>query len=151
VPLGFPVNFDLLKVDTFSGEGENLNRGENFFRDGGHAVLIDDFVNEGSKQGALPLDQVIAEFLKPASALDYFVFKNSWGTDAKMNEAGVIIRGSKTGYYKIDREYLQGSANLSREEQFAGMLEVIVPADIALDPFGHEDVNPEVALPRARN
>ena len=147
VPLGFPVNFDLLKVDTFSGAGADLNRADNFFKDGGHAVLIDDFVNKGSQPGALPLQQVIQEFLRPSTDLDYFVFKNSWGTEAKMNEAGVVIRGSKTGYYKIDQDYLRGSANLSRNPDFAGMLEIIVPADIAQDPLGHEDVNPEVALP----
>jgi hypothetical protein len=147
VPLGFPVNFDRLELDRFTGKNADLSRGEDFFRDGGHAVLIEDFVNLGGREGALPLADVLQEFLRPPTELDYFVFKNSWGTDAKMNEAGVVLRGSKTGYYKIDRLYLEGSANLSRDPQLAGFLEVIVPVDIAADPSGHEDVNPKVALP----
>jgi hypothetical protein len=147
VVLGFPVNFDRLEQDTFTGEGVDKNDPDNFFRDGGHAVLIDDFVNRGGQAGALPLDQVIREFLRPSTELDYFVFKNSWGMDAKKNEAGVVIEGSETGYYNIDREYLEGSANLSKLPEFVGMLEVVVPIDIARDPFGTESVNPVVALP----
>lgn len=145
VPLGFPVNFDRLKADTFTGKGVDLKNGENFFRDGGHAVLIDDWVNKGSVPGALPLQQIVQEFLRPTLDLDYLVFKNSWGTDAKMNEAGVVVSGSPTGYYKMDREYLVGSANMSASPEFQGMLEVVVPADIALNPFGDEPVNPEVS------
>jgi hypothetical protein len=147
VPLGFPVNVDRLKADTFSGKGVDLNKGENFFRDGGHAVLIDDFVNLGGKQGALPVAELLQEFLRPTQDLDYLVFKNSWGTDAKTNESGVVVRGSKTGFYKIDRDYLVGSANLSKDPELAGFLEVVVPVDIAKNPFGDEKPNPAVALP----
>ena len=147
VPLGFPVNFDLLKADMFSGEGQDLSNPKLFFKEGGHAVLVDDFVNQGSKEGALPLNVLVTEFLKPAKELDYLVFKNSWGKDAKTNESGKVLNGSKTGYYKIDREYLQGSANMAKLPEYKGMLEVVVPNDIALDPFGSESVNPSVALP----
>lgn len=147
VPLGFPVNVERLKADTFTGKGVDLKNGENFFRDGGHAVLIDDFVNLGGKAGALPVAELLQEFLRPTQDLDYFVFKNSWGTDAKMNEAGVVVRGSKTGFYKIDRDYLVGSANLASSPEFQGMLEVVVPVDIAKNPFGDEKPNPAVALP----
>lgn len=147
VPLGFPVNFDRLEADTFSGKNVNLFQGENFFRDGGHAVLIDDFVNIGGRQGALPLQELEQEFRKPMGELDYFVFKNSWGTDAETNESGTIISGSPTGYYKMDREYLIGSANLSAKPEFEGILEVVVPRDIAEDPFGDEAINPDIALP----
>jgi hypothetical protein len=147
VPLGFPVNVDRIKADTFSGKGVDLNKGENFFRDGGHAVLIDDFVNLGSKEGALPVAELLQEFLRPTQDLDYLVFKNSWGTDAKTNESGVVVRGSKTGFYKIDRDYLVGSANLSKDPELAGFLEVVVPVDIANNPFGDEKPNPSVALP----
>lgn len=147
VPLGFPVNFDRLDADTFSGKNVNLFQAENFVRDGGHAVLIDDFVNLGGSQGALPLRELEQEFRRPSSELDYLVFKNSWGADAKTNESGTVISGSATGYYKMDREYLIGSANLSARPEFEGILEVVVPRDIAEDPFGDEPINPVVALP----
>jgi hypothetical protein len=101
--------------------------------------LIDDFVNIGGKEGALPVAELLQEFLRPTKDLDYFVFKNSWGTDAKMNEAGVVISGSETGFYKMDREYLVGSANLSSNPDLAGFLEVVVPIDIARNPFGDEN------------
>lgn len=145
VPLGFPVNFDRLKADRFTGAGVNLNTPENFFRDGGHAVLIDDFINRGGREGAIPLAEALTEFLKPTSELDYFIFKNSWGKDAETNEAGIPISGSLTGYYKMDLDYLKGSANLTTDESFKGILEIMVPADIAADPFAPEPINPLVA------
>jgi hypothetical protein len=147
VPLGFPVNFDRLDADTFSGKEVDLLNGDNFFRDGGHAVLVDDFVNLGGRQGALPLQDLQQEFLRPASELAYLVFKNSWGIDAETNESGSLISGSSDGYYKMDKEYLVGSANLAVRPEFEGILEVVVPKDIAEDPFGYEAVNPAVALP----
>jgi hypothetical protein len=147
VPLGFPVNFDLLKSDTFTGKGADLSDAELFEKDGGHAVLIDDFVNQGSAEGALPLAQLALEFLRPTKDLGFFVFKNSWGKNARTNEFGKVLEGSKTGYYKIDREYLQGSANMSKLDKYKGILEVVVPSDIAANPFGSENVNPSVALP----
>lgn len=146
VPLGYPVAFARLKGDTFSGKNVTGDDPSNFFKEGGHAVLIKDFVNEGGKEGALPLAELTKEFLKPTRDLNYFVFKNSWGLSAKTNERGQTIRGSSTGYYKIDREYLVGAAGLTRDERFAGILTVVVPTDIAADPFGDETVNPHVAL-----
>lgn len=145
VPLGFPVNFDRLKADRFTGVGVNLNNHANFFRDGGHAVLIDDFINVGGREGAIPLAEALTEFLKPPTDLDYLVFKNSWGKEAETNEAGIPISGSLTGYYKMDYDYLKGSANLTTDESFKGILEIMVPADIAADPFAPEPINPAVA------
>lgn len=145
VPIGFPVHFDRLKGDTFSGKGVDLRSADNFFRDGGHAVLIDDFVNSGSREGALPLDELQEEFARPTEELSYFVFKNSWGKDAETNESGDLVSGSKTGYYRMDRDYLVGSANLTKDKSFVGILEVVVPRDIALDPFGAEWINPDIA------
>lgn len=144
VPLGYPVHFDRLNLDTFSGKGVDTNVGDNFFRDGGHAVLIDDFVNEGGKEGALPYAIALAEFLKEPSSLSYFLFKNSWGKNAKTNEAGVVISGSETGYYKIDRAYLEGAASFVIENEVPSLLEIIVPKDIKADPFGFETVNAKV-------
>jgi hypothetical protein len=145
VPLGFPVNMDLLKGDTFSGAGQDLKDHELFFKDGGHAVLIDDFVNSNSSEGALPVSQVLTEFLRPTKDLNYFVFKNSWGKDSKSSANDYGAGFSSSGYYKIDQDYLKGSANLTKLKNFKGILEVVVPNDIALDPFGKETVNPKVA------
>lgn len=144
VPLGFPVNFDRLKADRFTGADVNLNVPSNFFRDGGHAVLLDDFINRGGREGAIPFTEALTEFLKPPSELDYFLFKNSWGKAAQTNEAGIPIKGSVTGYYKMDYDYLKGSANLTTDKSFKGILEVMVPADIAADPFAPEPINPTV-------
>ena len=36
---------------------------------------------------------------------------------------------------------------MAKLPEYKGMLEVVVPNDIALDPFGSESVNPSVALP----
>lgn len=145
VPLGYPVNFARLAGDTFSGKNVDLNNPKNFFKEGGHAVLISDFVNQGSVEGALPLSQLMVEFLRPTKDLNYFVFKNSWGKEAKTNEAGRVISGSKTGFYKIDREYMVGAANMTSDSDFAGIIQVVVPVDIARDPFGTESINPAIA------
>ena len=87
----------------------------------------------------------MSELLKPAKELDYLLFKNSWGIGQKTSDTGAPIAFSKDGYYKMDMSYLSGAAQTS-----AGLpvtLIAVVPADIALDPFGTETVNPDVALP----
>lgn len=145
VALAYPINFDRLKGDTFSGKNVDLNNAKNFHREGYHAVLINDFVNKGGKPGAIALADLVKEFLRPTKYLDYFVFKNSWGANATTNEAGRLVSGSSSGYYKIDREYLVGASNMTLDKRYYGPVSVVVPADIASDPFGSEDVNPQVA------
>ena len=144
VPLGYPVNFDRLHGDRFSGAGVDTSRPENFFREGGHAVLIKDFVNVGGVEGGIPLPQLAREFARSPLDLDYFVVKNSWGLKARTNEAGIPIGGSETGYYKIDRSYLLGATGVS--QVLPGLLVAIVPKDIAVQPLAAEPINPRVVI-----
>lgn len=139
VPLGYPVNFSRLQNGVFSGQSVDVSNPKNFMREGGHAVLITDFVNKGGKPGALTQSQLEAEIKKTSSELDYFVFKNSWGKGARSNEGGLAVNGSESGYYAIDQAYLRGSSGVGQ------ILSVVVPRDIAADPFGNETINPLVA------
>lgn len=140
VPLGFPINLARLTSARFSGKGVDLNTRANFLNEGGHAVLITDFVNKNSKAGALPTSELILELKRPSADLSHFIFKNSWGANAQANESGSTLSGTSSGYYEIDREYILGSSIVG------GSLNVVVPKDIALDPFGTETPNPAVAV-----
>jgi hypothetical protein len=143
VPLGFPINISRLKGDTFSGVGvRTVTQGDlvNFTRDGGHLVLATDFVNEGGVEGATSVNRVRQEMIRDPFALDYLVFKNSWGLGAKTNEAGIMIGGSDSGYYKIDKEYLMGAAKVGQYKGWTP-LTVIVPKDIAEFPWGYEPIS----------
>ncbi len=143
VPLGFPINISRLKGDTLSGAGvvsETQGDLVNFTRDGGHLVLATDFVNEGGVEGATSVNRLRQEMIRDPFALDYLVFKNSWGVGAKTNEAGIQIGGSDSGYYKIDREYLMGASKVGKYKGWTP-LTVIVPKDIAEFPWGYEPIS----------
>lgn len=143
VPLGFPINISRLKGDTFSGVGvPATTQGDlvNFTREGGHLVLVTDFVNEGGVEGAVSAEKLRQELVRDPSKLEYLVFKNSWGIGAKTNEAGIPIGGSDTGYYKIDREYLMAASKVGQYKGWAP-LSVVVPKDIAELPWGYEPIN----------
>lgn len=133
--IGFPVQRNLLNGDTFSGK--SLKSADDMREDGWHAVAVTDFVNIGSSEGALPSAQIVAEFKRPTTDIDYIVIKNSWGTE-EMKDTDGTVHGSKTGYYKIDYSYLEASVRRQG-------LDVVVPADIAANPLGDESVNPAVA------
>jgi hypothetical protein len=144
VPLAFPVNFDQLKLDTFTGDGANEET--NFHRDGAHAVLITDWVNKDGHEGALESSAISIELEKSEEDLAHFIIKNSWGINATKNESGKGISGSETGYYKIDRSYLKSSAKqVLGEPAMRDLLNVLLPKDIVLAPFDDEPVNPKVA------
>jgi hypothetical protein len=136
VPLGFPINISRLQNDTFSGKGivsQSLGDLVNFTRDGGHLVLVTDFVNTGSTEGSIPMPELQEELDREEYSLDYLVFKNSWGVGAKNNEAGIPVGGSASGYYKIDREYLLASAKVGAYRGWAP-LTVVVPKGDATAP-----------------
>ncbi len=135
VPIGFPVNFDRLHRGSFSGKGANVSNPSDFLREGGHAVLITDFVNNNGVKGAISATELGAEIQKPSSELDFFVIKNSWGLAAQNNESGSIVSGSADGYYTMDRSFLIGSANVQK------ILSVVVPSDIALNPYKQVEIN----------
>lgn len=138
VPIGFPINLQLLKGDTFTAAGLPMSSKEDIsvfmHMQAGHLVLASDFVNVGSSEGALPGTDLQREVERPASELDYLVLKNSWGVGAKENELGQVIATSPTGYYRMDRSYLQGSAQVGGYQEWVYMpLHVVVPRDIVRD------------------
>ena len=135
VPIGFPVNFNRLHRGAFSGKGANVSNPSDFLREGGHAVLITDFVNNNGTKGAISATELAAEIQKPSSELDFFVLKNSWGLAAQNNESGSTVSGSVDGYYTMDRSFLIGSANVQK------ILSVVVPSDIALNPYRQVEIN----------
>jgi hypothetical protein len=144
VPLAFPVNRDLLTKNRFSGQSATSTT--DFAKSGAHAVLITDFVNAGKSPGAMSAEEIVAELKRPASDLDYVVVKNSWGKNAEKNERGETVSGSETGYYEIDRAYLQGSADQAlTDSRLRPIFSIMVPKDIADSPFNDESVNPVVA------
>jgi hypothetical protein len=87
--------------------------------DGGHAVLVTDFVNKNGQPGALPTAALSAEMSKPASELDFVVIKNSWDTSVQ----SPLLR--LPGYFTMDQGYLQLLAR-SQED-----VAIVVPRDIA--------------------
>ena len=106
-------------------------------RNTGHAVLITDFVNQGGHEGAMSPDELKAEFAKGYDSLAFLKFKNSWGLSARSNESGIPVSSGSAGYYYMTPSYINAIASL-------GFFQVVVPIDIANDPFGDEAVNPQV-------
>jgi hypothetical protein len=133
VIIGFPVNIDLLNGDTFSGKSAGSD--VDITKHGGHAVLITDFINNGGKEGEITQPEITAAVDAPSSELSYVILKNSWGTEAKTNESGVVIRGSKTGYYKMDREYLSlAAAAAKNDERVRTIFSVVLPKEYIVNP-----------------
>jgi hypothetical protein len=129
VPIAFPININRIQGDRFTGSGiTDPKDWVSFAIDGGHLVLITDYVNSGGKEGALDSDLALQELQKPSTDLDFFVVKNSWGLGAKLNENGSIVGDAPTGYYKMDLSYLLGA---SRVPQLTGNkynnVQVVVP------------------------
>lgn len=72
-----------------------------FNLNGGHVVLITDFVNVGGKPGLVSDADKAAAVAAAPSELDYFVVKNSWGP------AGNVPQGISPGFYLIKKKYLE--------------------------------------------
>ncbi|MEY4065911.1 MAG: hypothetical protein RIR26_2119, partial [Pseudomonadota bacterium] len=103
VPLAFPINVDRISGDAFRADDQSKSYGwSNYGRDGGHLVLVTDFINFGGKRGAVSDATLKAELDKPADQLEAFLFKNSWGVGAKFNEAGRPVGSSPDGYYRME-------------------------------------------------
>ncbi len=133
VPIGFGVNFSMLNKGTFTfpnrsdSEYDNIPEKESlkaFAKDGGHAVLVTDFVNKGGREGAIPAAELQVELAKSSEELSYVKVKNSWGLKAASNEGGVSIGGASDGYFRLELGYMKGSAD-------AAFLTIVVPANIA--------------------
>lgn len=122
VPFAFQVNHGRKKGNIFSGGPAFDPKRDKWV--GGHAVLLTDFVNKGSKPGALSPQSLCAELRKPGSEVDYLVFKNSWGKGNQKTESGVSTQ-SGDGFYQIQRSYLEemlkknleGIKDLSNEQE----------------------------------
>lgn len=131
IPLGFPINIDRIEGDLFTGfnQGADFNSPLTFSRDGGHLVLITDFVNKGGREGAVSQDEQLAELARPAGELEYLVFKNSWGIGSVQTENGQELGNSVDGHFRMDYGYLFGSARVP--ELLGGMnsnaLVIVVP------------------------
>lgn len=96
------------------------------YAQGAHAVLITDFVNEGGKEGALPDRAALErEVARPENELAWVRVKNNWGVDSEGIEEESSWLPSPDGYYRVDREYVEGSLA-------AGVaLNIVVPRAIA--------------------
>ena len=113
VPLAFPINVDRISGDAFRADDQSKSYfWSSYGRDGGHLVLVTDFINKGGKRGAISEQELAVEVAKTADNLDAFLFKNSWGVGAKFNEAGKPVGSSEDGYYRMEMGYLQGIAKI---------------------------------------
>jgi hypothetical protein len=90
-----------------------------FKQDGGHVVLITDFVNKGGRPGALPREEMLAEIARPSTDLDYLIVKNSWDTHL----ASPLVR--YPGYHTIYQSYVQLLTKKPVD------ITIVVPRDIA--------------------
>ena len=115
VPFGFPINVERIRGNTFGSDGVSLDDPAAFAADGGHLVLVTDFVNLGGREGAMPEAEVQAEVSRPSSDLDYLRFKNSWGVGAKTDADGRPVSMSPDGYYRLSRGYLVGAARAAEK------------------------------------
>lgn len=113
VPLAFPINIDRISGDAFRADDNARNYNwAAYGRDGGHLVLVTDFINQGGTRGAVSDSALQTELAKPAQNLDAFLFKNSWGVGAKFNEMGKPVGSSADGYYRMELGYLHGVAQI---------------------------------------
>ena len=126
VPLAFVPYANFLKSGTYSIPG-NASPSTLPESAGGHAVLITDFVNTGSQEGALSMADLKSQLAKGFDDLNYIVIKNSWGSTASQFQ----------GYHHIDRSYIEAL-------DARGYMKIIVPADIAANPFAAPTINPKV-------
>lgn len=121
VPMSYGVTFAKLNQRTFMWAGGKDRKVETYTRmssyearygyaaDGGHAVLMTDFVNDGGAEGRINDSALASAIAAPFDTLNYVVFKNSWGTD----------NGMPPGYYRLDTSYMLGSAQ-------AGIFDIVV-------------------------
>jgi hypothetical protein len=93
--------------------------GENPEVEGGHAVLITDFVNVGGTPGVVSSSVLATELAKPASELDFVVIKNSWNTSVQ----SPLLR--LPGYFTMDQSYIRLLAKKPTD------ITIVVPRDIA--------------------
>ncbi len=122
VPLSFGVSYDNLKGGLFLApnfKATDLDANPELVDsiiglNGGHAVLITDFVNINGVEGAIPDEDLQQEVRKSAEQLAYVKFKNSWGAGSSINEVGKNVISSPDGYYRMDLGYIKAIAAKGR-------------------------------------
>ena len=129
VPFGFPINVDRINGGNFTGDAVDLNDAQAFARDGGHLVLISDFVNHGGSEGAVSAAELESELARLPQELSYFKLKNSWGLGLKRDESGREISNSPDGYFRIFRSYLVGASRAAANGFLP--LNAVVPQELA--------------------
>jgi hypothetical protein len=145
VPFEFPVDHDHLSGTTFRADAADWAQFREFSIFRTHIVTITDFVNNGGKAGAIPLEALRTEFAKSPDELDYLILKNSWGSappDDRYEMTLGYLKFIANGVIRDTHRYYLGMQPENR-----GSLKVFVPRDIAADPFGDEPVNPKVVAP----
>jgi hypothetical protein len=133
VPLAFPINIDRISGDTFRADEPRKDYSwSSYGRDGGHLVLVTDFMNKGGTRGAVSQATLDQELAKPSSELDALLFKNSWGVGAKTNEKGQPVGMSADGYYRMEAGYILGISKIpaATRNPWAVTL-AVVPREIA--------------------
>lgn len=118
VPLSYAIYDGAINQWDASHSAKDLDPA-NLKLDGGHLVLITDFVNKGGRPGAVANDVLQTELAKPSSELDFVVIKNSWDTRPQ----SPVLR--LPGYYTMDQSYI---SLLSKKQTD---ITVVVPRDIA--------------------
>jgi hypothetical protein len=136
---GIPVITSFDVYDSFVDVGDLKATGvdpadDRFQASSRHMVLVTDFANTGGRPGGMSKEQIAAEVARPASDLDFIVFKNSWGYATWSSSSRRMV---EPGMYTLDKGYLRG--NLRN-----GVFEIIVPKDIADNPDAAIVVNEEV-------
>lgn len=136
VPLAFPINIDRINGDAFRADGDKDYFWSNYGRDGGHLVLVTDFINKGGSRGAVSDAQLKTELEKPAEELEALLFKNSWGVGAKLNEKGEPVGLSPDGYYFMEAGYIRGISKIPEATKNPwGATLAVVPRELVTDEF----------------
>lgn len=119
VPLSYSIYADSENDwdASYSTAGMDLEHLEN---EGGHVVLLTDFVNKGGRPGALPDSLLGAELAKSPDELDFLVLKNSWNT--KLQSPLLPL----PGYFTMKQDYVRLLARTPVD------IMVVVPRDIAM-------------------
>jgi hypothetical protein len=117
IPLSYMIYEETFNEWDASYSVQDPNR--EFKQDGGHVVLVTDFVNVGGRPGSVPRDEMLAEMAKPSSALDYLIVKNSWDSHL----ASPLLR--HPGYHTMYQSYLQLLVKKPVD------ITIVVPRDIA--------------------
>lgn len=133
VPMNFAVSFGNLRDGLFFApnysvtnlDADPILANTIINTQGGHAVLITDFVNIDGVEGAVSSAELTRQVNQPAENLRYFKFKNSWDVAASTNERGIRVNSASDGYYRMDLGYIKATAS-------KGRFGIVIPRSLAL-------------------